>query len=161
MKRTTIILLTLLALTSVSTLVAWAGSAHFIKNRTTASCTNTSNLEVCFKEAGLESGAVETVTVLGNGSADYQCINGGNKNPNAANKETVGGPISNSQTFAADQNGNITGCILLFPPGPGSFSCPPGQQLVGPTNVSFSNVSLVDQTSGAEASLGSTTFSCP
>jgi hypothetical protein len=161
MRRITITFLTLLVVASISTLVVLAGKAHFIKSFTTVSCTNTSNLEVCFKEAGLESGSVETVTILGNGTADYQCINGGDKHPNAANKETVGGPLSNSTTFAADQNGNITGCILLSPPGPGDFSCPPGQQLVGPTNVTYSNVSLLDETSGATTSLGATTFPCP
>jgi hypothetical protein len=43
---------------------------------------------------------------------------------------------------------------LLQPPGPGDFSCPSGQTLVGPTNVSYSNVTLTDTTSGQSVFFG-------
>src|SRR6266496_1820345 len=101
MKRTTITLLTLLAAASISTLVVWAGNGHFINSFTTASCTSSSNLEVKFKEAGLESGSVETIVLNGQGTATYQCFNKGGHNPAAGNKETVGGPVVASGEFAA------------------------------------------------------------
>jgi hypothetical protein len=159
MRRTTITLLTLLAAASISTLVVWAGNGHFIDSFTTASCTTGSNLNVCFKEAGLESGSVETIVLSGQGSATYQCFNNGGNHPKAGNKETVEGPVSATGNFRATKNGNITGCLLLAPVSAGDFSCPSGQSLVGPTDVSFSSVSLDDTTSGASALIGDK--SCP
>jgi hypothetical protein len=49
----------------------------------------------------------------------------------------------------------ILWAVLRSRPGPGSFTCPPGQTLVGPTNVSYTNIVLTDLTSGATISLGS------
>lgn len=151
MKRINSALFTLLALASISPVVVWAGNPHFIESFTTAACTTGSNLEVCFKEAGLASGSIETIVVSGGGIATYQCFNKGGKNPAAGNKTTVEGPVDATGEFTAAKNGNITGCLLLAPPGPGDFSCPSGQKLVGPTGVSFSDVSLDDTDSGASA----------
>jgi hypothetical protein len=159
MRRITISFLTLLAVASISTLAVWAGNAHFINSFTTTSCTTGGNLNVCFKEAGLESGSSETISVSGDGTATYQCFNKGGKNPAAGNKTTVGGPVIASGEFSVAKNGNITGCLLLAPPGPGDFSCPAGQRLGGATDVSYSNLTLVDQDSGASAVIGD--VSCP
>jgi hypothetical protein len=129
------------------------GSAHFIKSGTSA--TRSGNLlNISFKEAGLASGSVETIVVSALGTATFQCINGGGKNPSAANKTTVSQQVSNSGTFSANTSGNVIGSLSLSPPGPGSFTCPPGQTLSGPLDVSYSNVMITDQTSGA-------TFSFP
>ena len=73
--------------------------------------------------------------------------------PKAANKETVSSDLSNTQNFPVDKNGNLVGTISLAPPGPGDFSCPSGQTLVGPTNVSYTNIVLTDATSGATIAL--------
>jgi hypothetical protein len=129
-----------------------AGSAHFIKSQTSASLSG-NNLVCTFKEAGLSAGSTETITCTADASATYECINGGSKHPKASNKETVGGPVSGSDTFTVDQNGNITGSVTAEPPGPGDFSCPSGQTLVL-SSVSYSNVVLTDSTSGASISLG-------
>lgn len=104
-----------------------------------------------FKEAGLAAGSVETVTASATGTATYECVNNGGNVPTS--KETVTTTVTKSGTFTADQNGNIVGTLTLMPPGPGSFSCPPGQTLVGPLNVSYTNVSVTDTTSGASISL--------
>ena len=129
-----------------------AGSAHFIKSQTSASLSG-NNLVCSFKEAGLSAGSTETVTCTANATANFECINGGSKHPQAANKETVNATVSGSGTFQVDQNGNIVGSVTATPPGPGDFSCPPGQTLVL-TSVSYSNVVLTDSTSGASISLG-------
>jgi hypothetical protein len=160
MKRINITLLTVLAVASISTLVVWAGNGHFIDSFTTAACTPESSLRVTFKEAGLESGSVETIVLSGQGSATYQCFNNGGHNPKAGNKTTVEGPVSASGNFQAAKNGNIIGSLLLAPPSAGDFSCPSGQSLVGPTEVSFSGVTLTDTTSGATTDVGAA-FSCP
>jgi hypothetical protein len=108
---------------------------------------------VNFKEAGLSNGSVETVTLSGTGTATYLCYNNGGNHPKATNKETVSSSESTSGQFTV-QNGNIVGTLSLAPPGPGDFSCPPGQTLVGPTDVSYSNVILTDTTSGQSVNFG-------
>jgi hypothetical protein len=123
------------------------GNAHFIKNAT--SCTLSGlNLVCSFKETGLESGSVQTVTLSAFGTATYECWNNGGKHPRAQNKETISADLTVSGTFSADKNGNITGQLTLSPAGPGSFSCPPGQSLVGPTDVSYTSVSIEDSSTG-------------
>jgi len=146
-----------LALAAVPAIAAApnTGNAHFIKNATNASVDQNSNLVVNFKETGLSSGSTETVQLTATGTADYQCFNNGGKHPKAANKETVSTLLSTSGQFTADKSGNIVGSLTLAPPGPGTFTCPAGQTLVGPTNVSYTNIVLTDLTSLATISLGS------
>jgi hypothetical protein len=148
MKRKSIPFLALLLMFSLMTSVALAGNPHFIKSATSATQVG-NTLVVNFKEAGLASGSVETVQVSALGTATFQCINGGGKNPSAANKTTVSSQLSNSGTFSADRSGNIVGSLTLNAPGPGGFSCPPGQTLSGPLDVSFTNIVVSDLTSGA------------
>jgi len=127
---------------------AMAGNAHFIPAHTKASADG-ATLTVKFKEAGLESGSVETVTVSAHLDATYQCINGGKKNPNAGNKTTVSADVSESGEFTAAKNGNLVGSLSLNAPADSpDFSCPPGQQETL-TVVSWSNISITDETSGA------------
>lgn len=130
-----------------------AGSAHFIKNATNATLSG-SSLVVSFKEAGLSSGSVETVTATATAATTYECVNGGGKNPSASNKTTTVSNISKTGTFTADKNGNIVGSLSLTPPSASDlgFSCPPGQTVTF-VGVDYSNISLTDTTSGA-----STTF---
>jgi hypothetical protein len=155
MKRKPIPFLALLLMFSLMTSVALAGNPHFIKNATNATRSG-NDLVVNFKETGLESGSVETVQVSALATATFQCINGGGKNPSAANKTTVSSTVSNSGTFNADRSGNIVGSLTLGPPGPGGFTCPPGQTLSGPLDVSYTNVVVSDLTSGASIRLPGT-----
>jgi hypothetical protein len=127
-----------IALLAVTIVIA--GSAHFIK---CSKSTQGNNVVVSFKEAGLGNERT-CITVEADASAVYACINGGGKNPSAANKRTI-----NSRRTATDcftpHNGSISGSLSLTPPGPGSFSCPPGQSL-RLLSVSYSNVSVHDTT---------------
>jgi hypothetical protein len=124
------------------TTIALAASAHFINCSKSA---QGDNLNVNFKIAGLGN-EVTCVTVRANATATYLCINGGGKNPSAANKRTVSAEVVDTDCFNP-RNGQITGSLTLNPPGPGDFSCPPGQRLVLQAgSVSYTNVRIVDTT---------------
>jgi hypothetical protein len=133
-----------------------AGSAHFIKNATNASLSG-SSLVVNFKEAGLSSGAVETITTAATATTTYECVNNGGKNPSASNKTTTVSNVSTTGTFTADKNGNLVGSQTLSPPTAAQlgFSCPSGQTVTF-VSVTYSNVSITDTTSGATMSFPGT-----
>src|SRR5918911_5411459 len=126
MRKIKAVLVGALAIAAVAAPSAIAGNAHFIKNATSASLSG-SSLVCKFKEAGLESGSVETVTCSATVSVTYECVNGGGKNPSASNKKTFVTTVSKSGTFTADKNGNIVGSESIAVPSAASlgFSCPP------------------------------------
>jgi hypothetical protein len=140
----------------VATPALAAGSAHFIKNATSASLSG-SSLVVSFKEAGLSSGSTETITIDADELVTYECVNGGSKNPSASNKTSTKTHGSTSGEFTADKNGNVVGSLTLLVATADSigFSCPPGQ-VTTLVSVTYSNVVLTDNTSGATISLSGT-----
>ncbi|EKQ51319.1 MULTISPECIES: hypothetical protein [unclassified Clostridium] len=113
------------------------------------------NLCVTFKEAGLGNNQLITYTLSANASAEYACVNKGGQFPQASNKETVSGPVSTTATFESDRNGQVTATICLSPPQPGSFSCPPGQQLVL-VSVTYNTVTLTDTTNSVTIGVSGT-----
>jgi len=138
------------------------GNPHFIKNASGASLSG-SNLVCNFKETGLASGSVENVTCNALATTTYECVNGGGHNPSASNKTTTATQVSKTEPFTADKNGNIVGSITLSPPTAAQlgFSCPPGQTTTF-VGVTYSNVSLTDNTSGATLALpGSYSYTNP
>jgi hypothetical protein len=106
------------------------------------------NLVVTFKETGLGNTGFSSVTidVSAQASATYQCFNGGGNHPKAGNKTTVNGPVGGAGNFPVS-NGQTTGAITVSLPGPGSFSCPSGQNLVLESG-SYSNITITDATLG-------------
>jgi hypothetical protein len=134
---------------------AGGGSPHFIKHATSASLSG-SDLVVSFKEAGLPSGATETIQLTATASVSYECVNGGNKNPSASNKRTTQTGVSTSSEFTADKNGNVTGSLSVAPPSAASvgFTCPPGQTVTF-VSVTYGGVTISDLDSGATTSFGS------
>jgi hypothetical protein len=103
--------------------------------------TDAGNLLVSFRESGLGNSPTHTcptdptkqcisVSVTAQATAEYACLNGGGNHPKAANKETVNGPVGGTGDFPVGHNGSASGTISVAPPGPGSFSCPPGQTFV-------------------------------
>jgi len=143
----------------VSATQAASGNPHFIKNASSATLSG-ANLTCNFKEAGLASGAVETITCTAQESVAYECVNGGGKNPSASNKHSFTRTVSRSGSFTADRNGNIVGTLTLAPLSASQvgFSCPPGQTVTF-VSVTYSDVSVTDATSGASIALRGT-FSC-
>ncbi|WP_353809491.1 hypothetical protein [Agromyces sp. SYSU T00194] len=143
------------ALALVAAPAANAGHPHFIKNATSASLDGTS-LVVQFKEAGLESGAVETVVASAFLSATYSCVNGGNNVPSDPKKTTIDSQVSASGVFPASQNGQIVGSLTITPvPADQALDCPPGQTATL-FSVVYSNVTVEDTTSGAFIALKGT-----
>ena len=131
--------LTLVA--AVAVVFGWAGTAsagspHFIASATGISSTTASSLTVTFKEAGLGD-EPQVHMVL---SASVQCVNPGDQEPQAGNKQTasVAGdfPVQNGRA-----SGELTLTPVLQPP------CSPPMTLV------FSDVTLTDETSGISTSL--------
>ena len=121
----------------------WAVSASFHFANASPSGLN---LSVSFKETGLGNTGFSSVTIDVNadGSAVYQCFNGGGNHPKAGNKTTVNGPVSGGGNFPV-ANGQTTGVITVSLPGPGSFTCPSGQSLVLESGT-FSNITITDFT---------------
>ena len=136
--------------------LATRGSPHFIKNLSGASLSGR-NLVCKFKEAGLQSGSVETITCSATEAITYECVNGGGKNPSASNKHTFSTTVSKTGQFTADKNGNVVGSLSLAPTSASGlgFSCPPGQTVTF-VSVTYSNVQVVDSTSGASIALPGT-----
>jgi hypothetical protein len=74
---------------------AQADSPHFIK--ASATINNSGQLVCAFKEVGLRNTlTVADISCSADATAVYQCFNKGGNHPQAGNKETVGGPVSNS-----------------------------------------------------------------
>src|SRR5947207_6137374 len=162
MRKITAAVAGALAVAAIAAPSAFAGNAHFIKNASSASLSG-ANLVCKFKEAGLASGSVETVSCNATESVTYECVNGGGKNPSASNKHTFATTASKSGTFTADKNGNIVGTLTLSPASASSlgFSCPPGQTVTF-VGVTYSNISISDATSGASIAVpGSFSFTNP
>jgi hypothetical protein len=154
MRKIGIIAVLSLMVLALAAVPALADSPHF--TRASASTDSSGNLVVTFKEAGLGTTVTtEHISVTADASAVYQCFNNGGKHPKAANKETVADDVTASVNLPVGKNGNLVGTISVAPPGPGSFTCPSGQTLVGPTNVTYTDIVLTDQTSLATISLGS------
>src|SRR5438874_9575292 len=162
MRKITAVVAGALAVAAIAAPSAMAGNAHFIKNATSASLSG-ADLVCKFKEAGLESGSVETVSCNATESITYECVNGGGKNPSASNKHTFVTTASKSGQFTADRNGNIVGSLTLTHASAASlgFSCPPGQT-VTLVSVAYSNVTITDATSGASIAVpGTFTYTNP
>ena len=118
---------------------AFADSPHFI--RASATIDSSGQLVCSFKLVGLGTTVTTAnVSCAADATAVYQCFNNGGNHPKAGNKETVGGPVSNTGAFPV-RNGQTTGSITVSPPGPGDFSCPNGQTLFL-QSVSYTNIVL-------------------
>ena len=137
-----------LAATVLATAPAYAGNAHFVGSGMSTS-TSGATLTVKFKEAGLESGSVETVQVSAHFEGTYSCVNGGNHVPADPKKTTISSDVQNSGEFSAGKNGNLIGSLSVSGPDPASvLDCPSGQKATLFDAV-FSNVVVTDLDTGA------------
>ena len=147
-KRLMLTSVVMLAIMASTSLVAVAGNAHFIKNATSASQSG-NNLVVVFKEAGLESGARESITVSVTATVISDCRNGGG-NVASDPKKTDSG-LTASGTFPADKNGNVTGTLTVTPTA--GVTCPPGQTATIESVSYHAPATITDNTSGASISV--------
>ena len=130
------IVVSALAVAAVFASAALAGNPHFV---TADASRSGDTLTVTFKEAGLGNEAQVHVVL----TATALCINNGGKHPKAVNKASV----SSAGDFPV-QNGKAEGSLSVtatFQP-----SCSP------PMEVRFTDVRLVDETSGATANIPGT-----
>jgi hypothetical protein len=142
MKRLFLLICLAFGLTVAVATPAQAVSLHFVRADAQVSG---ANLNVNFKEAGLGTNQQITYVASADASATFVCVNKGGGNPSASNKTTVSGPVTATGTFSSGKNGQVTASLTLTPPGPGGFTCPPGQsrQLA---EASYTNVSVTDTT---------------
>jgi len=157
-SRTLIIaaLSTMIVAVMISTAFA-GGSPHFVKNATDAYIHMMGCLHADFKEVGLSSGAVETIVLKGTAAVTFVSVNKGGNQPEASNKQTYVVEVKESGEFTADKNGNVTGFVCIPPPTAADvgFRVPKGQTSVF-VSIIYTNVMIVDETSGASISLPGT-----
>ena len=111
---------------------------------------STGALVASFDERGLGNGDV-TYSLTADADAVYGCINGGGKNPSAANKRNVNSEVSSGGTFSP-RNGRISATLFAGPPSAGTFSCPSGQRL-RLLSVTYTSIVLTDVTNGVSVDL--------
>ena len=139
MRKLGIIAVLSLMVVALAAVPALAANPHFIN--TGASGPDASgDLLVKFKISGLGANETVTVTTDAQATGQYACINGGGKNPSAANKQAFAGPVSASGDFTSDKNGSVTGSLTLTPPAT-TLVCPGGQKLVL-ADVTYSGLSV-------------------
>jgi hypothetical protein len=127
---------------------AQAVAAKF--HSTSSSVTNSGALSVSFDERGLGGGDIN-YTLTADAEAVFACLNGGGKNPSAANKRTVNDEVSAGGTFAS-RNGRVSATLTAGPAGAGSFACPNGQRLVL-ASISYTHIVLTDTTNGTSVTV--------
>ncbi|MFE6646534.1 hypothetical protein ACFVJS_08240 [Nocardioides sp. NPDC057772] len=133
-----------------------SGTPHFVKHLTKVTDADLSSVTVTFKEAGLENGAVETITVTAHLNATYQCVNRGGHNPDDPKKTVISGDYSKSGEFRAARNGNVTGSLTVAAPAPSTvLDCPRGQTAKH-TVSTWSNISVTDEDTLAAIALQGT-----
>jgi hypothetical protein len=148
MRRIGIIAVLSLMLVAVMAAVAQAAAPKF--QSASSSVNNSGALVASFDERGLGNGNID-YTLTADATATYACINGGGKNPSAANKQDVNGEVTGGGSFES-KNGRVVASLSAGPISAGSFSCPNGQRLVL-ADVSYTNIVLTDTTNGVSTSL--------
>ncbi|HEY0680862.1 MAG TPA: hypothetical protein VGD45_00885 [Steroidobacter sp.] len=144
--------------TVLGTSLAFAISPHFLRASDSIDF-DTGEFTCSWKEVGLGNNALITYVCSASATATFVCINHGGRNPSAANKTTVEADVGATGTFPSTKNGSITASLTVEPPGPGEFSCPPGQSM-GLAQVSYTNVLLTDTTNGIAVALADQSTGC-
>jgi hypothetical protein len=110
--------------------------------RASASGPNDSGqLAISFRIQGLGANEQVIVTVTADATAVYACRNPQSGTfPNAANKQTISGPVSSTGTFTSGRNGGLQASLLLSPPA-STLQCPPGQ-VATLVQVTYTNLTL-------------------
>jgi hypothetical protein len=123
--------------------VASAGAPKF--QAASSSVNNDGALVVSFDERGLGNENVD-YTLTADATALFACINGGGKNPSAANKQAFEGQVSGGASFEP-KNGRVVADLAAGPLQAPQFTCPNGQRRVLAA-VSYSDIVLTDVTNG-------------
>ena len=151
MFRKLSIALVVMALLSITAAATMAAAPKFFS--VSSGVTNGGALLVSFDERGLGNDNID-YTLTADATAEYACVNGGGKHPQAANKETVNAEVSGGGSFEP-KNGRVQASLTAGPPSAGDFTCPGGQRLVF-ASVTYSNIVLTDTTNGVWTSIPDT-----
>ena len=144
--------ITALALVGVLAMATAASAAAPRFHAASSSVDSAGRLTVSFDERGLGNLNID-YTVTATADATWACINGGGKNPSAANKRSIVNQVSASGSFEP-KNGRVVASLTTAAPSPGTFACPPGQRLVL-AGVSYTNIVLTDTTNGVSTAVPS------
>jgi len=129
---------------------ALAANPHFVK----ASANRQGNsLVVSFKEAGLGNNQTVTITASADFSRTDSCVNKGGKVPSDPKKTVTQGTVSKSGNFTSGKNGTVSGSFTLTTST--TLQCPPGQKATL-LSLTFSNVSVTDETNNVTRSISGT-----
>jgi hypothetical protein len=115
-----------------------------------ASVANNGALLAAFDERGLVSDDID-YELEAHMDAEWGCVNGGSKHPQAADKETISAQVSATASYEP-KNGRVVATIETAAPTAGDFECPAGQKLVF-GSVSYSDIELYDLTNGTGGNL--------
>jgi hypothetical protein len=137
------LVLTIIAVAATLTLGVGAALAGANFKSATGIVNSAGALVVSFDESGLGNDDVD-YTLTADATALYACINGGGKNPSAANKQAFEGQLSGGASFEP-KNGRVQGEITVGPLAAPEFTCPRGQRRELAA-VSYSNIVLTDTT---------------
>jgi hypothetical protein len=134
---------------------AFAQSPHFPKIAQLSAISTDGSITISFKEAGLGGNTTVTYSIGGNFLAHYGCVNRGGNHPSATNKTGEGGPVVSSVSLPVSKNGTISGSVTFTPPDPNDVLSCPGSQVAVLADISYSGLTLTDQTNGVPATLNS------
>ena len=115
-----------------------------------SSVNNDGALVVSFDERGLGNENID-YTLTADATALYACINGGGKNPSAANKQSFEDQVSGGGSFEP-KNGRVVASLTAGPLLAPQFTCPPGQRRVLAA-VTYTNIVLTDTTNNVSTSV--------
>ena len=130
-----------LSVTALAFAAPALAAPHF--QSATSSVNNDGALVVNFDERGLGNANVD-YTLTADATALYACINGGGKNPSAANKQSFEGQVSGGGSFEV-KNGRVVASLTAGPLLAPQFTCPNGQRRVLAA-VTYTNIVLTDTT---------------
>jgi hypothetical protein len=143
MKRLSILILTILALSSFMAITVRADSPHFIR-RPTAALTSTGDYCVSFKEAGLGNTPITYTLTVGTETFTFQCFTRHGNEPQGDPNHLSFSDVSTSTTITP-HNGQITSSLCLMPEQDGA-SCQGHGLVLKLIAVDYENVTFCDQT---------------
>ena len=138
--------LSMMALVFATSALAAAPKFH----SASSSVNNDGALVVDFDERGLGNENID-YTLTADATALYACINGGGRNPSAANKQAFEGQVSGGGSFEP-KNGRVVASLDTGPLLAPQFTCPPGQRRVLAA-VTYTNIVLTDTTNNVSTTV--------
>jgi len=152
MKKTSILILTMLALSSFMATTVRADSPHFIRGPTASFDSSTGDLCVSFKEAGLGNAPITYTLSVGSELFTFQCFTRHGNEPQGDPNNVSFSDVSTSTTITP-HNGQITASICLEPQ-QGDADCQGGGLVLKLLAASYLDIHFCDVTDNICFDLG-------